>query len=98
MDFIDENEKKNCFFFYFFKAKFSAAHFQLKLRNNICSTEEQQDEVKLGVQSQVWTPNLGLPTPYSKFGNDEHVHPAHLPKNEIIFAAKLFTRKRAGVM
>ena len=88
-------KKKKCFFFF---SKFSAAHFQLELRNNICSTEGQQDEVKLGVQSQVWTSNLDLPTPHSSFGNDEPVHLAHLPKIEIISAAKLFIRKRACTM
>ena len=31
---------------------------------------------------------------YSSFGNDEPVHLAHLPKIEIISAAKLFIRKR----
>ena len=60
------------------------------------STEGQQDEVKLGVQSQVWPSNLDLPTPHSSFGNDEPVHLAHLPKIEIISAAKLFIRKRAS--
>ena len=73
-------KKKKWFFFF---SKFSAAHFQLKLRNNICSTEEQQDEVKLGVQSSSsLNTKLGFADSLASLVADEHVHtyPARLAK------------------